>query len=429
MKETMKPKRVLLLGASFQQGNRGVTALFSASIRVIRHGLPNAEILLLEYSREKLRHVMECEGEPVSVEMINLRFSKKFYLRNNIAMLLLGALLLRLFPLKSVREVMWALLPSLREIDRSDLALALSGGDSFSDIYGLVRMVYVSLPQLLVLLLKKRLILLPQTLGPYKRWLSRVMAKYIVLRSEAVYTRDYTSQTEMTRLLRDKGLSKRLRFCYDVAFVLDTRRPENSLTEKRIRETKAGPLIGLNISGLLYRGGYTRDDQFRLGMDYPSFIQRLIRELVAGTDAAILLVPHVFGRGYESDVIACEQVYYGLKAECGNKLLLLEGEYDESEIKYMIGLCDFFVGSRMHSCIAALSQCIPAVGVAYSRKFHGVYETLELDELVADPKRIGEDRVLERIKNSFRRRESVRSMLEQKIPEVKRRVLGLLDGI
>ncbi|MBW2647335.1 MAG: hypothetical protein JRE23_14395 [Deltaproteobacteria bacterium] len=28
-------------------------------------------------------------------------------------------------------------------------------------------------------------------------------------------------------------------------------------------------------------------------------------------------------------------------------------------MKYSIGLCDFFIGARMHSAIAALSQCAP----------------------------------------------------------------------
>ena len=47
-------------------------------------------------------------------------------------------------------------------------------------------------------------------------------------------------------------------------------------------------------------------------------------------------------------------------------------------MKYLIGQCDFFVGSRMHSCIAAVSQCVPAVSIAYSDKFIGVMATLGL---------------------------------------------------
>jgi len=38
--------------------------------------------------------------------------------------------------------------------------------------------------------------------------------------------------------------------------------------------------------------------------------------------------------------------------------------YGPSETKFLIGHCDFFVGARMHACIAAVSQYVPAVTLA-----------------------------------------------------------------
>ena len=39
----------------------------------------------------------------------------------------------------------------------------------------------------------------------------------------------------------------------------------------------------------------------------------------------------------------------------------------------------------MHACIAALSQTVPAVAIAYSRKFLGVMETIGVEDIVVDP--------------------------------------------
>ena len=49
--------------------------------------------------------------------------------------------------------------------------------------------------------------------------------------------------------------------------------------------------------------------------------------------------------------------------------------------KAVIGQCDFFIGSRMHACIAALSQGVPCVGVAYSMKFAGVFDTVGMERM------------------------------------------------
>ena len=64
--------------------------------------------------------------------------------------------------------------------------------------------------------------------------------------------------------------------------------------------------------------------------------------------------------------------------------MIVDREYDQHEIKGVIGMCDFFVGSRMHACIGALSQGIPCVGVAYSMKFRGVFESVGVADWVVD---------------------------------------------
>jgi colanic acid/amylovoran biosynthesis protein len=68
----------------------------------------------------------------------------------------------------------------LQAVQEADVALAVSGGDSFSDIYGLGRFMYVALPQLLVMAVGKPLVLLPQTIGPFAGPTARAIARAIV---------------------------------------------------------------------------------------------------------------------------------------------------------------------------------------------------------------------------------------------------------
>ncbi len=73
-----------------------------------------------------------------------------------------------------------------------------------------------------------------------------------------------------------------------------------------------------------------------------------------------------------------------IPAEFRDRIYLISKKYNQHEIKGVIGTCDFFVGSRMHACIAALSQGIPTIGVAYSKKFRGVFESMNAGDWVID---------------------------------------------
>jgi polysaccharide pyruvyl transferase WcaK-like protein len=47
-----------------------------------------------------------------------------------------------------------------------------------------------------------------------------------------------------------------------------------------------------------------------------------------------------------------------------------------SEAKTYIAGLDFFLGARMHACIAAFSSGVPVIPMAYSRKFQGLFGAL-----------------------------------------------------
>ena len=53
-----------------------------------------------------------------------------------------------------------------------------------------------------------------------------------------------------------------------------------------------------------------------------------------------------------------------------------------SEAKSYIAALDFFMGARMHACIAAFSSGVPVMPMAYSRKFEGLFGTIGYDRTV-----------------------------------------------
>jgi colanic acid/amylovoran biosynthesis protein len=169
---------------------------------------------------------------------------------------------------------------------------------------------------------------------------------------------------------------------------------------------------------------------FGLKINYPELIDSVVEYLMTDERVLVLLVPHVLApsRIIEDDPNACRQLYDKLNDKYPGRIFLTQGEYNHKNIKYVIGLCDFFVGSRMHACIAALSQSIPAVGIAYSKKFHGVFESVGLGNCVADAYRCSKNsELLSIVKNAFEERDKIRKHLDEVVPKIKAEILEMLE--
>ncbi len=428
MIKTNTPKSIGILGATFDTPNLGVSALAAGSVRCLHKRYPEAHLFFLDYEPEVTRTVMEEDG-PISVPLVQMRFSKKFWLPNNIALLLLLAVICRLLPFKGLRVALMKRNRVFRTICEAETFTAVSGGDSFSDLYGLPRFLYVSLPQILALVLEKPLVQLPQTYGPFRGSFARWIARQIVRRSERAFCRDFSSLDKMFEVDRGAPRPGNAAFCYDMAFGIDSIAPQSiDIDGIDINEPRSGNLVGVNVSGLLYREACGGRNTFGIRANYRSTVLSVIDFFISEGNCTVLLVPHVFGMeaDSESDLEVCKELFAELEPRYRGRIGIACGTYGPNEIRYIIGQCDFFTGSRMHACIAAWSQCIPAVAIAYSDKFLGVLSTIGVDSLAADARRLSHEDLLDTLKRSFRTREATEAKLRSAIPDVRMAVHQML---
>jgi len=222
-----------------------------------------------------------------------------------------------------------------------------------------------------------------------------------------------------------------LALSYDMAFFLEPFPPSTGKFDLLKQTDGSKPLVGLNVSGLLYHGGYTRNNMFGLRTGYKELIHQIIAHFIEKRGAQVVLVPHVFGpeTDLESDPAACAAICRELSDKYRADLHVISGEYDQHEIKWLIGKCDFFLGSRMHACIAALSQSVPAVGLAYSKKFFGVLRTIGVEQLVVDLRDCDAAKTIDLIDRAYSSRAEIRADLVQRMPAVKQAVSGLFTRI
>ena len=413
--------KIGLLGISVSSRNQGVQALAASLVDLCVSSADNVSITLLTGHSRPDEAVFQSSREEVRAPVINYRLSPKSKLREHLAWIVAMALVYRCLPMAAVRRMIAARVPWIGEIERCDLIADVRGGDSFSDIYGFKRFLIGFFAAWTALLIKGTMVQLPQTYGPFNSPAARWLARFLMKRSSLVIARDRTSQRVAQELI---GIGREVMLSPDVAFSLAARPPVELVLEPRDDHQEAGKAIGINVNGLMYRGGYSRNNMFGLKMDYPGFLRRLLMELLEESGGDLWLIPHTYAAkgDVESDPEASVELRNSLPDHLRERVRIVMGEHDPHAVKGIIGRCDFFIGSRMHSCIAALSQAVPCVGVAYSMKFRGVFESVGMADWVVDGREVDDDEAVRHVMNLYRLRNRVRDDLESSVDAARQRL-------
>lgn len=244
------------------------------------------------------------------------------------------------------------------EMDKLDCVLDIGAGDSFADIYGFKRFAFLWASKEMATLRNTPLLLSPQTIGPFTRQPQKLMAAHAMNRAYAVVARDPDSM----RAIRELAPRSRAIQSVDVAFRLPFTQPP---------QRRDGLLeIGINVSGLLFNGGYGGSNEYGLDVDYAELMRRFIARQVARPNTRVHLVCHVISKLIPADDDG--RVADQLAREFPGAVRVPNFASPSDAKSYIAGL-DFLVAGRMHACIAAYSAGVPVVPIAYSRKFSGLF--------------------------------------------------------
>ena len=376
--ESLKKKIIILGNASIRNGNRGCVALSYCAIYLIDllYGKAGYELYLTDSQENLGTHEIKIHDKVIPYHSIGHPFPKT---KEEVAK--------KLFSIKETLRI-------CSVFKKADCILDIGQGDSFADIYGTRRFSLIDSIHRDARLFSKRYILLPQTIGPFRQKSTTSKAATSLANAAFVMTRDKASLDFVREITpHQKNVDEYI----DVAFFLPY---------KKIDFEKGCIHVGLNISALLWHGGYTQNNQFGLKTDYQTLVRRIIDRFLHIEGVKLHLISHVVSSFYhiENDY----EVSYDLWREYqDDNLILAPLPLSPIDVKDYIAGMDFFLGARMHATIAAFSAGVPVVPMAYSRKFNGLYiETLNYNH-IADLTANGTEDTLQMIQESFDHRESL----------------------
>lgn len=386
-----KKKTYILANAPIINGNRGCLALSYCAIYMIdyickKNGIDYKLYLTDTQLKKSSEHTIQINNTTITFYTCNYPIA---YTWKSL-----------LISISKFRET----LRSWRIFKNVDVVFDIGQGDSFSDIYGRKRFEMIDKIHKTARFFRKPYILLPQTIGPFDNRKIKKEADKTISKAFSVMARDKISYDYVVNNTSQVNVKEYI----DVAFFLPY--TKSQFDSKYIN-------VGINVSALLWNGGYNKNNQFELKTDYKELIKEIISYFIGKSKVKLHLVSHVVNhvRNIENDYA----IAFDLKKDLPDDRVVLAPLFlTPIDAKDYISGLDFFMGSRMHATIAAFSSGVPVVPIAYSRKFNGLFiDTLQY-KYMADLKQDSIERVLSIIKSSFEDRLEVKQLIQERLNSI-----------
>ena len=305
----------------------------------------------------------------------------------------------------------------LNKYASSDIIISLSG-EGFTDDLGIFGSISFSLQILLCMCLEKPFVFYSTSIGPFKTKLTMSLSRFVLNRGvKLLIARDEITK----KYLEDIGINKEIPLLPDPAFLLQPA-PIERIKEILLREgikINDRPIIGINASQHInqYINRLLKSKNLKLDLTSDYYIQLMAKTVdysVEKFDAQIVFVPTVIvpvEGGYDDRYVA-EKIYRIVKNK--DNIKQIKSEYTPEEIMGIIGMCDLFVGARMHACIFAALTHVPCVPIAYSHKTHGLMKMFGLEDYVWDFRTMTFDELIIKIDNAWTDKEKIKKKLTSK---------------
>lgn len=376
---------ISLLGTDFSSSNRGCGALGYAALEMLNSVcMENGERLEVYAFLYRINPMPQISDENITMHYVVIKPKKLSFWRD-----------------------------SAKIFNRCDFVLDFTGGDSFSDIYGMKRFCLNSAMKQLAIWCKTQFVMAPQTIGPFENKFAIAWAKHILKKSDLCFVRDTMSEEYVKNTFGVTPL-----VTTDVAFALPYEKAAPKENEK-IR-------IGFNPSGLLWEGTKEFCVAKHITVDYTEYVKRVLTELCNDDRYEVFLIPHTFSRDLrycENDLKACLEIKKLLPAT----EILCDFE-TPMEAKQIVSSMDVFIGARMHATIAAFSTGVVTIPVSYSRKFEGLYQDLAYPYAISATRMDTEEAIRETLE-WIEKREQLLERVKAASETIKTRQQVLLDAI
>lgn len=154
----------------------------------------------------------------------------------------------------------------------------------------------------------------------------------------------------------------------------------------------------------------------------------VMKHILKNTKYSICLLAHVTKEDC-NDLDILKKLKEQFKKE--ERVYLEEGNYDCTELKYIISKSVITIAARTHASIAAYSTCVPTLVLGYSVKSKGIAKDIfgDYENYVINSKELTSDLFIEKFDYINNNKDKIKKILNGKIPNMKEQASHIFDRV
>lgn len=400
LKDTQLFKEVFILNSGDTEEEKRLLCSQSQS-----HGFPMIENILRHPRRgmhKKQEHIQESKVQLLKqVKNAGLDFlSTKFLLSicNNLS-------LVKIFFSEKIYS-------TIKQFKSADAIFVKGGG--FIHAYGEKTapylmwyfLFYVRLAQKL----KKKVVFLPNSYGPFKGLTVKYQVKNVFNKLDLTYAREETSAMSLGQLLQ-----KKIPVEMDLGFFLEEGDREKS--KKLLQKYNLSPndkIVGITIRPWRFPGHHNPVELYE---KYLSSVKSVISHITAKGFKVALCNQSLGPNSHEDDRNAIKEI---LKEVENENVIWINENLACTDLKALYSNFYFFIGTRFHSIIFSLTSLIPSIAIGYGgNKAKGIMGDFNLNEYVIPIEDVESDILISKFDQAINEYDSIKNKLKSS--------LGLID--
>ncbi len=214
---------------------------------------------------------------------------------------------------------------------------------------------------------KKKYIIFAQTVGPFSNVTKKIVYP-IMKKSLGILTREEISY----EYAKNNFSNPNIFLTADIAFLLNEIKYKNIIVSNKTK-------IGVTVRDWYFPN---RNNREILKQHYFNAMVKFIDAVVVKYNADVYIMPQVIGPGLDNDLFISEEIKD--RVQCKSNVFVLRNDLRPGEIKNIYAKMDYFIGTRMHSNIFALSENIPCLAISYDYKTDGIMRMVKMSEYIID---------------------------------------------
>ncbi|MDI3310883.1 MAG: polysaccharide pyruvyl transferase CsaB [Thermoanaerobacterium sp.] len=238
-------------------------------------------------------------------------------------------------------------------IKNADVIIS-GGGSLIQDVTSSKSLWYYLSIIFLGILLRKKVYIVGQGIGPIQRRYNKVLASFLLKRVDMITVRDEDSLS----ILKELNIEKNAILAADPVVNL------NVCSDERIEKILQEEGIDKNRYIVVCTREWGNNELSRVEL------AKAVDAISTKYNLEVVFLPFY----YKKDELESEKVANYLKSS----YKIIRGKYEPSEVLGIIKNCSLLIGVRLHSLIFALAALVPFIGISYDPKIDGFLNSVNL---------------------------------------------------